>query len=100
MTVLLDTNVLVRFLTGDMDPRYRNLGKFFSSARDSSTSGRSVARMAPMLSRLRMRRLSSMCWSSSRTNPRPRLLAYTARVARTIASGSSRRAGEAAGRGG
>jgi predicted nucleic acid-binding protein len=31
MTVLLDTNVLVRFLTGDMDPRYRNLGKFFSS---------------------------------------------------------------------
>jgi predicted nucleic acid-binding protein len=31
MIVLLDTNILVRFLTGDRDPRYESLGEFFAS---------------------------------------------------------------------
>jgi predicted nucleic acid-binding protein len=31
MIALVDTNILVRFLTGDKDPRYANLSEFFAS---------------------------------------------------------------------
>ena len=38
MIALLDTNVIVRFLTSDKSPKYKNLYAFFAALEQGSTS--------------------------------------------------------------